>query len=185
MRAIQHNIGNPTIAGTKDIKMDSQTIEIKTNINVTGFLDQTLLDHLVQMAEGEFKEMYSLGEATPNDPDSLERYKETELQLAKVESKLINSGTLDVPSSNVSVAIQGVDGAHYQWLKPVVTDEGLRHINIEGDDFNFSDFLWESPEDAIEAVKSGDWGYAEKDAREWVLAEVKKVRIDNPFSCVT
>ena len=68
--------------------MIEQIIEVTTRIKVNGLADQHLLNHLKQMAEADFREMYSLGEATPNNTSCVPKYEETELELIEVNTSL-------------------------------------------------------------------------------------------------
>lgn len=70
--------------------MSSKIIEVTIQVAVSGCVDQDLLDHLGSLSEGSFKEMYGLGELTPNDSRIIGCYEETELELVGVTSELVD-----------------------------------------------------------------------------------------------
>jgi hypothetical protein len=113
--------------------MSEQIIEVTTSIKVTGVADQRLLDHLGQMAEGAFREMYGLGEETPNDPVSMEKYEETELELVGVDTKLLCSD------------ITSID----EWFSSV---SDCKAFMVNGNVCN--DFSFPSPDDEMDDIYS-------------------------------
>ncbi len=79
-----------------------------------------------------------------------------------------------------------IDEHYYCWRREVHDDDGnLRRLNIGDpmtDEVDISDLLFDSPEQAAEAIRSEAWGYGEEEAAEFVLLEVTTRKIDNPFS---
>lgn len=70
-----------------------QTIEITMALQATGCIDQQLLDHLGTQAETWFRTLQHEGMVTPSDPASAERYEQTALDLASVDSRALSEPT--------------------------------------------------------------------------------------------
>lgn len=117
----------------------NKIIEVTTRIKATGLVDQHLLDHLGIHAEGDFREMHGLGESTPNDPNSMERYEGTELELTSVECKLLSPDVLEFDKNKVSVVLAALRhfqgaieaGEDLSYLSDIVDLDSLNHHEID------------------------------------------------------
>lgn len=117
----------------------NKIVEVTTRIKATGLVDQQLLDHLGAHAEGGFREMHGLGESTPNDPDSTERYEDTELELTSVECKLLSPEVLEVGDHKISLVLAALRhfqgaieaGEDLSYLGDIVDLDSLNHHEID------------------------------------------------------
>ena len=83
--------------------------------------------------------------------------------------------------------LPGLDGFYYQWLKPTEVDVGLpsqavRYLKVGGDEIDLSELMFESPEQAVKALKDELWGWTIEDAEEFVLVEVQKTPVKTAVS---
>lgn len=89
------------------------------------------------------------------------------------------------PGLNVGDVLDSIDGSHYQWLKPAVDEETgeQRYLYLEdnGGWVNFSQMMWESEEEAKEAVEIGEWDLSIEDVEDCVLVQVTKRLAKHPF----
>lgn len=106
-------------------KQEHQIIDINTRIRVTGVVDQKLLRHLAIHAEGDFKEMRSLGCATPNDPEDVERYEDTELEFISTDCKLTDLSMLDLSQLKTNIVLAAL--RHMQ--SAIEKGEGLSYLD--------------------------------------------------------
>ena len=78
--------------------------------------------------------------------------------------------------------LPGIDDHYFQWKRIAHTEDGIRFLDIEGDELDFSSLMWNSYEDAVKAIEDGNWGYDREDAEDWALVEVNAELHKNPFS---
>lgn len=77
------------------------------------------------------------------------------------------------------------DEKYYHWMREVLHEGQLRWLRIGDpmvDEHDVSDLLFDTPEEAIEAIRSEAWGVGPEDAKDFVLLEVINRKLDNPFS---
>lgn len=83
--------------------------------------------------------------------------------------------------------LPGIDGSYFQWLKPVVTDDGLRYLHIGGDEVKLSELMFEDVVEAIEAIENNIWGWSPEEAIEdnYALVKVSKTMVPFRFNVNT
>lgn len=100
--------------------------------------------------------------------------------------KLMNDETVEafyqIEIVTCENTLPGVDGGHYQWLRRAMTDDGVRYLDIKDDETNLSDLIFETHGEAIAAIKGGHWGWGPEDAKEFMLINVNKSAVENPFN---
>lgn len=106
-------------------KTKQSLVSVTTNISIAGLVDQHLLDHLGSQAEAGFRRMMEMGEATPNEPRSVELYEDTVLSLVGVRSEVQDLDS-DAGNANPTAAILLAALRHFQMS--VVAGDDLSYL---------------------------------------------------------
>lgn len=79
---------------------------------------------------------------------------------------------VDQANASFTDPLPAIDGEHYQWLQPIMTEHGLRYMKInEEEEICLSDLYFKTPADAILALEDGQWGAYPEDVEDAVLVK--------------
>lgn len=154
-----------TASGDNAIYLDSQQIVAGDPIDDSTNLVVTIGESLSKALNVEIVEV---------GVDNLD----SEWNWDEVKESLISNGQMVCAPT----VLPGIDGDFYQWLNPVETVDGLRHLHIQGDEINLSELMFAEANEAVEAIENNVWGWSPEDAEGFALVKVSKSLVPFHFN---